>query len=252
MTALRVSSAQNNRILGTLSRRDRELLEPHLEPVTLKFRQRIESANRRIGNVCFIDAGLASVVALGGAERRQAEIAVIGHEGMTGVAVILGADQSPYETFVQVEGHGRSIGASDLRLVMEKSPSLPLCLMRYAHVFAVQAGYTALANAQGKIEERLARWLLMAHDRLEGDELHLTHEFLSIVLGVRRAGVTTALHQLERAAVISTARGSVTVLDRDGLEESANGLYGMPEAEFERLFPAAPSSQKRFHRQPVV
>ena len=130
----------------------------------------------------------------------------------------------------------RLSGASLLRGLMEKSPALAAGLMRYAHVFAVQAGHTALANAQGKIEERLARWLLMAHDRLD-DELHLTHEFQSIMLGVRRAGVTTALHQLEKLALISTTRGCVTVLDRHGLEESANGLYGVPEAEFERLFP---------------
>ena len=108
--------------------------------------------------------------------------------------------------------------------------------MRYAYVFAVQAGHTALANAHGKIEERLARWLLMAHDRLEGDDLHLTHELLSTMLGVRRAGITTALHELEKLALISTVRGCVTILDRSGLEQSANGLYGVPEAEFERLF----------------
>src|SRR5215470_10180115 len=110
---------------------------------------------------------------------------------------------------------------------MEKCPRLRACLMRYAYVFAVQAGHTALDNAQGKIEERLARWLLMAHDRLEGDELHLTHEFLAIMLGVRRAGVTTALHQLEKSGLISTKRGCVAVVDRDGLEKGANGLYGV-------------------------
>jgi len=239
MTALRASSTPVNRILARLPQRDRDLLEPHLEPVTLKFRQRLEVANRRIKIVYFLDAGLASVVALGGADRRQTEIAVIGREGMTGVAVLHGADRSPDETFMQVEGHGRCINAAVLRGLMEKSPSLLSCLMRYAHVLSVQVGHTALANAQGKIEERLARWLLMADDRLEGDELRLTHEFLSIMLGVRRAGVTTALHQLEKSALISTKRGCVTVLDRDGLEKSANGLYGAPEAEFERLFPSS-------------
>jgi CRP-like cAMP-binding protein len=121
---------------------------------------------------------------------------------------------------------------------MEKSPSLVFCLMRYAQVLAVQIEHTALANAHGKIEERLARWLLMAHDRLEDDDLHLTHEFLSIMLGVRRAGVTTAL-QLETSGLISTKRSCVTVLDRDGLEKATNGLYGVPEAEFERLFPGS-------------
>jgi len=238
LTVPRVPAALSNRILGNLVQRDRELLEPHLEMVTLKFRQRLECAGRKIASVYFLEAGLASVVALAGFSPRQAEVGVIGREGMTGVAVLLGAECSPHDTFMQVEGRGRCISASALRSAIEESPSLSACLMRYVHVFIVQAGQTALANAQGKIEERLARWLLMAHDRLGCDELHLTHEFLAVMLGVRRAGVTTALHQLEKAAVISTARSRVTVLDRRGLEESANGLYGVPEAEFERLFPA--------------
>jgi CRP-like cAMP-binding protein len=236
MKALRVGSGSGNRIVGSLSRGDRLLLEPHLQPVTLKFPRHLESANRRIKTVYFIDHGLASVVALGRSERQQAEIAVVGREGMIGLAVILGVDRSPHDTFMQVEGDGRCITAEVLCDLMEQSRSLTGCLMRYAHAFSVQTGHTALANARGKIEERLSRWLLMAHDRLERDELHLTHEFLAVMLGVRRADVTAALHQLEFSALISTARGCVTVLDREGLEESANGLYGVPEAEFERLF----------------
>jgi CRP-like cAMP-binding protein len=238
MTVRHMSSTTGNRILGSLRQDDCDLLDSHFEPVTLKFRQRLETASRKIESVCFIDAGLASVVALGGSGRR-AEIAVIGPEGMTGIAVVLGAERSPQDTIVQVEGHGRRIGASVLRGLIEESRSLAACLMRYAHVFAIQAGYTALANAQGNIEERLARWLLMAHDRLQGDELHLTHESLSVTLGVRRAGVTIALQQLESSGLISTTRGCVTVLDRDGLEEAANGLYGVPEVELKRLFPGS-------------
>src|SRR5262245_24857127 len=236
MTALRVSSTSNNRILAGLASPDRELVEPHLEPATLNFRQRLEATDRKIERVFFLEAGLVTVGAGGGSGRRRAGIAVVGREGLIGVAAILGVDRSAHETLVQVAGHGRSIDVSVLQGLMQKSRSLAVCLMRYAHIFAVQAGHTALANAQGKIEERLARWLLMAHDRLDGDELHLTHEMLSATLGVRRAGITTALHELEKSALISTARGCVTVLDRRGLEESANGLYGVPEAEFERLF----------------
>jgi CRP-like cAMP-binding protein len=237
MAALRVSSISDNLLLSALPLGDREMLESHLETVTLKFRQQLEAAGRKIDNVYFIDAGLASVVAIGGIERRQAEIAVIGCEGVTGTAVILGADRSPHSTYMQVEGWGRRVSSAVLRRLMEQSTSLVTCLTRYAYIFAIQAAHTALANAEGKIEERLARWLLMAHDRLRRDDLHLTHEFLSVMLGVRRAGVTAALHQLERTGLISTARGCVTVVDREGLEKSANGLYGVPEAEFERLFP---------------
>src|SRR5262245_18298432 len=229
MTVLRLRPG--NAILASLSPADRGLLQRHLEPVTLTLRQRLETSNHKIGDIYFLERGLASVIAHGKGERKQAEIAIIGRDGMTGLAVVLGADRWPHDTFMQVPGEPQCISADALRCVMEQSRSVTTCLRRYAQAFLVQAGHTALAHARGKIEERLARWLLMAHDRLEGDELHLTHEFLSVMLGVRRAGVTTALHHLECAGLISTGRCSVTVIDRDGLEQNANGLYGVPEAE---------------------
>jgi len=103
---------------------------------------------------------------------------------------------------------------------MDRSGTMARCFQRFAHVFSVQASYTALA-AQGKLEERLARWLLMAHDRLGTDSIKLTHEFLALMLGVRRAGVTTALQHLEQDALIDAARGVVTILDRGGLKKRA-------------------------------
>jgi CRP-like cAMP-binding protein len=227
-----------NRILAGITHADRALLQPHLEPVALELRQRLEAANRRVRNAYFIERGIASVVALSNGDRRRAEIGLVGQDGMTGLAAVLGADRSPHETLVQVEGEGQCIAAHDLRRAMSDSASLAACLMQYAHVFSIQVGQTALANARGKVEERLARWLLMAHDRIEGDHLGLTHEFLAVTLGVRRSGVTSALQRLAAHALISTARGRVTVLDRGGLEESAKGLYGVSEAESVRLFPS--------------
>lgn len=193
MTALGTTSG--NALLASLKPQDQALLEVHLEPVELEFRQRLEPANRRIKNIYFIEQGLGSVVAIGKGERRQVEIGIVGREGMTGIAVVLGVGVSPHDTFMQVEGRGKRIGADELREALRTSSSLASSLMRFAHVFSVQTAHSALANAQGKIEERLARWLLMAQDRLLADDLHLTHEFLSLMLGVRRAGVTTALHQ---------------------------------------------------------
>jgi CRP-like cAMP-binding protein len=169
-------------------------------------------------------------------ERRHAEIAVVGREGMTGLAIVYGTDCSPCEIFIQVEGEGQRILAADLRQVIDKSGTMLKYFLRYAHVFGVQSRYTALVNARGKLEERLARWLLMSRDRVDDDEMLLTHEFIALMLGVRRAGVTGALQALESKGLIDTARGSITMKDREGLEESANGLYGPPEAEFERLF----------------
>lgn len=237
MTRDAARNEQSNLILNALSSSDLAILQPHLESVPLKFRQRLQSANRQVRDVYFVESGLASVVAIGGGERRQAEVAIIGREGMTGLAVVHGADRSPCDVFMQVEGNGQRISADNIRASMDQSVTLLRCFLRYAHVFTVQSGYTALANAQGKIEERLARWLLMARDRSECDTLVLTHEFLALMLGTRRAGVTTALGHFEHKGVVETARGAITVKDREGLEECANGLYGVPEAEFERLFP---------------
>jgi CRP-like cAMP-binding protein len=231
-----LSNRPRNRILASLPDDEFARMERHLEPVTLKFRQRLESANKKIKNAYFPSRGIASVVAIGRAGRRQAEVAIVGREGMTGLAIVLGADSSPNDTFIQMAGDGQCIAAADLRRLMDTSATLRACLLRYAHVFSVQGVHTALANARGKLEERLARWLLMAHDRINGDDLVLTHEFLALMLGVRRAGVTGALRHLQGLGLISMARGSIGILDRDGLMKSANGLYGAPEAEFDRLF----------------
>jgi CRP-like cAMP-binding protein len=109
-------------------------------------------------------------------------------------------------------------------------------MLHYAHVFMVQTAQTALANGRSKVEERLARWLLMAHDRVGGDDLNLTHEFLGIMLGVRRSGVTVALGSLEDSGHIRASRGVITILNRKALERAAGGIYGVAEAEFKRLF----------------
>ena len=155
---------------------------------------------------------------------------------MTGFAIVHGTDRAPCDIFMQVEGAGQCISVPDFREVLAKSVTLLSCFLRASHVFSVQTSHTALANAHGTIEERCSRWLLMSHDRLGTDEMLLTHEFLALMLGVRRSGVSLALAQLERRGLISTARGAVTIVDRDGLEENANGFYGVPEAEFDRLF----------------
>jgi CRP-like cAMP-binding protein len=116
-----------------------------------------------------------------------------------------------------------------LREADERSMILHRAMLRYAHAFLLQTTTTALANGRSKIEERLARWLLMARDRLESDELPLTHEFLALMLGTQRPGVTIALHGLERGGLITTRRGAITILDRKALEENANGTYFTPE-----------------------
>ena len=234
----RDSNMKGNRILNAMSNVDLALLQPHLEKVPLKFRQCLQSSHRSIKNVYFPECGIASVVAIGGG-RRQAEVALVGHEGMTGLPVVHGTDRSPCDIFMEVEGYGHCVPSQKLRDAIDQSNTLLRCLLRYAHAFSIQVNHTALANARGSVGERLARWLLMARDRIGTDEMILTHELLALVLAVRRVGVSKALRAFEKGRLVETARGSVTIIDREGLEECANGLYGTPEAEYERLFGCA-------------
>jgi len=172
-------------------------------------------------------SGVASIVANGS---HAIEVGMIGREGMTGVPVVLGnGDRFPHEIYMQIAGAGQRMSADHLREAMAASASLHQVLLSCVHAFLAQTTQTALANGRGKLEERLARWLLMAHDRVDGDEVVLTQEFLSIMLGVRRAGVTTAMQELERRGSIVHQRGRVTVVDREGLEEASNGAYTPPE-----------------------
>ena len=210
------------------------MLGPHLEAVDLPVRKQLENRNKAIEHVYFIEHGFASVVANG--TGRSIEVGLIGREGMTGLAVVMGTDRSPHDTFIQAAGDAQRISAAALRSAMEQSPALHRFFLRYGHAFVIQTAQTALANGRSKIEERLARWLLMAQDRLDGDEVPLTHEFLSVMLGVRRPGVTVTLDLLEKQGLIRAKRGVVVILDRTGLRKISNGAYGAAEAEFQRLF----------------
>jgi CRP-like cAMP-binding protein len=235
MLATNAQSATSNRILAALSPSDFGLLSPHLVSLDLPIRMRLEPPKKRIEHVYFIERGIASVVA-NGAGTRCIEVGLIGPEGMTGFAVIMGGARSPNETYVQLAGAGLRIPAEVLCAAFTSSRTLHAALLRYGLDFANQTTQTALANGRSKIEERLARWLLMAHDRVMGDELPLTHEFLATMLGVRRPGVALTLSLLQNAGLIRTGRGVVSIVDRVGLEEASNGAYGASEAELGRLF----------------
>jgi CRP-like cAMP-binding protein len=223
-----------NRILASLSQEDLDLLIPALNAVDLPLRKQMESRNRRIEYVYFLERGIASVVAVG-AGAGGVEIGIIGRESLTGLAVLMGSDRSPHETYMQLAGAGHRISAVSLRNAMDRSKTLQSRLLRVGYAFTIQTAQTALANGRSKIDERLARWLLMAHDRVDSDELHLTHEFLALMLGVRRPGVTVALKMLEQDGMVQVRRGGITITDRLGLEECANGAYGTAEAELRRL-----------------
>ncbi len=222
-----------NRLLRAISSDDFARLIPHLEPVALRLREVLVVPNQPIQNVYFIEEGLASVVAISADDR--IEVAHVGREGLTGDPVLLGVEQTPNETFIQVAGSALRIGVDDLRAALDTSPALKALLLRWVYVSMIQTAQSALANGRYTIQERLARWLLMCHDRMDGDDLPLTHEFLSLMLGVRRSGVTEALHVLEGVDIVKAGRGTIRVLNRERLEEIAGGCYGLPEAEYNKF-----------------
>jgi CRP-like cAMP-binding protein len=228
---VRPSALGANRLLKSLSAADRAALLPDLEAVSLATWQVIERPNERIPHVYFLTSGLASVVGTTHPEQRI-EVGMVGYEGMTGLAVVLGDHRSTNETVIQATA--LRIPSVVLRRALQDSATLSAALLRYVHVFMMQASQTALANGRGRLSERLARWLLMWQDRLKTRHLTVTHEFLALLLGVRRQGVTLALHELEGWGFIKGTRNRITVVDREGLLGLANGFYGVPEAEYDR------------------
>ncbi len=231
-------SKARNKLLAALSAADFALLEPDLEAVDLPVRRQLERRNQQVEKVYFIDTGLASMVMSGG-PNHMVEVGIVGNEGMTGIATVLATGTATYETFIQSAGSGRRITAAKLHLAMAKSPTLHHTLLRYVHTLITQMAYTALANGRYKLEERLARWLLMADDRAQGEPIRLTHEFLAVMLGTRRAGVTVAINEFQKRGLVQTKRGAIILKDRAALEEAANGSYGAPEAEYRQLFGVA-------------
>jgi CRP-like cAMP-binding protein len=225
--------ANGNRLLNSLTTDDLSLLAPSLEQVSLKLRQNLESPNRPIEHVHFMVSGIASVVAI--ANGTRSEVGIIGCEGMTGQAVLHGAGQSPYSTYIQLEGSSQRIAVIDLQAALRASQTLLSSLLKGIHCFCIQTGHTAIANGRADIQQRLARWLLMAHDRTSGNDMNLTHDFLALMLSVRRAGVTEAIGHFRQDGLIDTFRGGVTMVDRKAVEKIASGFYGTPEKEYRRL-----------------
>ena len=228
-----------NRLLGKLSQADWNLLAPHLEAVTMRERQVIEVPQKPITHAYFLEIGVASVVAVD-SEDHRIEVGVIGYEGVTGVPLIMGDTRAQHSTYMQIPGSGHRIAAERLRAAIAGSESLRALMLKSAQGFMIQTAQTALANGRAKLEERLARWLLMAHDRMDSNAVPLTHEFLAVMLGVRRAGVTVALHSFEQRGYIAMRRGQLTIINRPGIEQVAGSFYGMPEAELKRLMSEIP------------
>jgi CRP-like cAMP-binding protein len=226
--------AGENRILAALPPKERQRLAPHLTETPLAFKQSLSKADRPITQVYFPDVGVCSVMSVmqSGA---TAEVGTIGNEGMTGVALFYGDLTEPSESIVQVPGMGRMMPADMFRAEMARKETLYRLVSHYAHAFLVQLMQSAACNALHCVEERTCKWLLMTHDRVEGDEFKLTHEFLGLMLGVRRSSVTLVAHQLQRAGMINYHLGVVTVLDRKGLEDTSCECYAVVRTYFDKF-----------------
>jgi len=227
----------HNRLLAALVPEDFARLAPRLVPVSLAFRETLIQPQQPITAADFIEDGLVSLIA--DTKEGRIEVGLIGREGFTGVPLVLGTDRTPHIMLVQAQGTAWRIGANDLRTALDASAGLRGVLGRYVQSLLVQVGQTVYANADLTIEGRLARWILMTGDRLQSEALPMTHDFLSMMLGVRRPSVTTAMHLLEGTGMIRARRGQIVIRDREKLEDMAGDSYGPAEAEYERLMAGA-------------
>ncbi len=228
-----VQNQLRNRLLRSLPLDDYALIQDGLESLSVASGESLTRPFARIKHIYFPESGIASVTTSAGAHHM--EVGVIGREGLVGLPVVLGTESCPHDVFVQMPGLFTRIAAEEFRHAIEISPTLRALCLRFVQTYLVQTSFTAMANARFSVEHRLARWLLMCHDRCEDDDLCVTHDFLAMMLGCRRPGVTVATHLLEGEGMIRAKRGRITVRDREKLIALAGESYGRPEAEYERL-----------------
>jgi CRP-like cAMP-binding protein len=221
-----------NRILAALPKVELNRLAPHLTPVILKTRTQL--LDGKAEHAYFMEEGLASVV-LTLADGATVEVGVIGIEGVVGVPMLLGAATVPGETFIQVAGSGYRIDAQRLKNEFERAGQLRNLIQKYMVAHMVQSAQGAACNRLHSISERLARWILTCHDRVQADRMPLTQEFLGQMLGAPRTTVTLTAGLLHQAGLIEYARGHVTIKDRAGLENVACECYATVRNEFTRL-----------------
>lgn len=223
-----------NRLLACLGREDRDALTDGAEKIPLGIRAMLYKPDESIRHVYFPLSGVLSLV-IRMQDRVAVEVATVGNEGFVGTPVFLGADRSPTEAFAQVPGESLRVPVESFRTAMQR-PDVNDLLRRHTQALMNSISQSTACNHLHSVQERMCRWLLMTHDRVGGDELHLTQEFLSQMLGVRRPSVTVVAGVLQQAKLIEYRRGRITVLDRDGLEEGSCECYEVVRNEFERLF----------------
>jgi CRP-like cAMP-binding protein len=231
-----------NHFLASLPQEDYQRLRPHLERLNLPSRMILYEMGQPVEHCTFTDGGMTSLL-IRLEDGAMVEAGVVGKEGFAGLSALMGAETAPHTSMIQMPGTGVRIRPSLLREAMLRSPALLDRVLRYSQALNMQISQTAACNAHHDLQERLARWLLMAHDRAEDDVLPLTQEFVSMMLAVRRPGVTVAARSLQNTGAINYERGRITVLDRHRLEEASCECYGIVREQFQKLL-GWPPAQK--------
>lgn len=239
---LQMAQSRRNRLLEMLPRPEFEALKLHLREVVLEYRMPLYEAGEPITNVYFPVEGVASLVNTM-ADGSASEVGTIGNEGVVGIPIILGDTMAPTTVYMQVPGNGLVIRASALRKILEESQHTRRLMLHYVHAFFNQVAQSAACNHHHNLEQRCCRWLLMTHDRVQSDKFLLTQEFLAMMLGVRRTGVTEVASVLKKNGFIDYVRGHVTILDRAGLEACSCECYETSKREFDRLLGPAKGLQ---------
>ncbi|MEJ1160234.1 Crp/Fnr family transcriptional regulator [Prosthecomicrobium sp. N25] len=234
-----MSGRIRNRLLAALEAETFEAIRPDLEPTDLPLDMILLQPREPIRWVYFLESGLSSDVAMV-SEERGVECGLAGFDGLAGIPVLLGMDRGIHTSVMQVGGTGHRMAAGRLRVAMDAHPDLRRVLLAYVHIFLTQSAQSAACNARHSVEQRLARWLLMSSDRTADPEVPLTHAYLSLMLGIRRAGVTVAIHVLEGEGLIRSMRGRTTIRDRAGLERRSCSCYRLVRDEQLRVFAAHP------------
>jgi CRP-like cAMP-binding protein len=220
-----------NRVLRALSAADLEQLQPRLERVELRAKAVVLVQDAPVESVYFIETGTVSIITTM-LDGTRSEVGLVGPEGMVGLPVLLGTATSHLEGMVQVEGAALRLSGASFRMALNEMPALSVLLLRYVDAFHAQVVQTAACNGRHLIQQRLARWLLMTHDRTEGDSFLMTQEFLSTMLGVRRASVTQAIGVFQRKGLVEHGKRNLQVLDRHGLEAAACECYALVQRRY--------------------
>ena len=231
-------AARSNRLLAALPRAALERIIPDLHQKPLAMGQVLQPRGEPLEEVVFPLLGVASMISMGDSGD-SVEVATIGCEGIVGLPLFLGGEKAAVEIFVQVPGEGLHLAASQFHGHVKRESTLTQTLLLYTHALLTQVAQCSACNCHHPVEARCARWMLQTHDRVKGDEFPLTHDFLGLMLGVRRASVTLTAGALQKRKLITYHRGVVTVLNRKGLEAAACECYKLISDEFDRLLSSA-------------